>query len=162
MLWLATGSREAIFRLCERRVLARCGTWAGVAAALGAFVWALGLVGPAGAAWGVAFFVSLAAACSYAGLVFVTGHPARFVLVPVVLASWLAGVALALTALHAPAGHASTWLFLPVLVLLTGAVLARAIAWRRWQEIDWLRQRPLPGWLMRQRGVSHVPHVSST
>jgi hypothetical protein len=150
MLWLSAGSREEIFRVCERRALGRCGAWAAVAVALGAYAWALGLVEPDGAAWGVAFFASLACACSYVGWLFVTGHLARFVLIGVLFASWLLGVALALTALSAAAGQVSLWLALPVVVLLAEAGVARTIARRRLQQIDWLRQRPLP-WLMRAR-----------
>jgi hypothetical protein len=154
MVWLAAGSREEIFRLCERRALARCGTWALGAGVLGVYGWVLGLVGPAGAAWGVAFSVSLAGASSYAGLLFVTGHLARFVLATAVFASWLAGLALVLSALRVANGQTSPWLALPVVALLTEAVVARTIARHRWHEIDWLRQRPIR-WLMPR---SRVPY----
>lgn len=146
-LWLTGRTRADLFRTCERRAL----IFGACVLILFGVIMAIWLpqisrdpLSVSGVAALAVVMVSFASFSTYLGLMFVEGwRPLDIALVSVLLASHL-GFAGSFRL-----DESGTVIVAVVGVQLTGALVCRAVARRRWEHIDWTRLRPIH-WLTPQ------------
>jgi hypothetical protein len=141
LLWLTGRTRADLFRACEQRAL----TFQAFILILFGAILATWLpqisrdpLSVSGVAVMTVVMVSLASFSTYLGLMFVEGwRTLDVVLVGVLLASHLAFCG------SFGLDDSGTVMVAIVAVQLTGALVCRAVARRRWERIDWTRLKPI-------------------